>query len=102
MRLAAIAPLFCAVAFGQSAPPVGLLDKLNPSQADRLKQHLKTLKLTPLHSPTVVVVRRNPGVCAVPLLQALPPNDKTDYKLRVFRPTMPPEQPQAKIVPPCN
>lgn len=107
MRLTAISLSFCAVAFGQSAPGIlnnpGLLDNLNPSQADRLQQHLKTLRLIPPQAPRVIVMRKNPEVCAVPLLQALPPNDKTDYKLRIFRPTAPPEAKTVlPAVPPCR
>jgi hypothetical protein len=95
MRLAAIAPFFCAVAFGQSAP---LAIPLN------VQPHLKTLRLLP-GKPIVVIGRgaitASPGVCAVPLREALSPNDNTDYKIRVFRPAVPPE-PQAQIMPPCK
>jgi hypothetical protein len=101
MRLAVIALFFSAVAFGQSAPP-GV--PLPPGVPFDVSPHLKTLKL--LSPRPLVVLGRgaiaaNPGVCSIPLRQALSPDDKTDYRIGVFKPTLPPE-PQAKIMPPCN
>jgi hypothetical protein len=115
MKLVALALVSCALAFAQSDPAKSpLLDGLKPmDQFERLQQHLKGMKLmtSPLNPPDSTAPlklqslqqmlaargRLNvvPRVCAIPLLQALPAQDRTEFKLQVVRPAVPPEQPAA-------
>ena len=96
MRLAISALVFGAVAFAQQAPEVHLLDRLNPARQDRLAQRLKSLTLlTPGRLPeNAIVLQFAPQlkVCAIPLRQALPQNDRTQYKMRIAKPKLSEEQ----------
>jgi hypothetical protein len=96
MRLAATALLFGASTFGQNA-----------LSQDQIQRHLKSLKLLVPSKPGTRVVFLGrapiPAVCAVPLLQALPPNDHTDYKLRIFKPPAPVDSKAVTpAIPHCN
>jgi hypothetical protein len=100
MKLAAIALVFCAVAFGQSAPSQHpLLDGLKPAEPSDLFQG-RVLSMDLLHAPPkfaaigpkVLLASPAPRVCAIPLLQALPANGKTDYKIRIYTPPAPEPQ----------
>jgi hypothetical protein len=89
IRFVAIFFVFCAPAFGQSAPD-------NNLSQDLLKKRIESMNLFTLNAPTALPVQKvvivgKPAVCAIQLLNALPADSKADYKLRIVKPASPTE-----------
>jgi hypothetical protein len=75
--------VFAPLAFCQAVPEVHLLDRLNPPQ-NSVMERFKSMKLIVPEKPVRVI--RVAKACAIPPEQALPKNDKTDYKMRIVKP----------------
>jgi hypothetical protein len=88
MKLAALFA-FAPLAFAQAPPDVNVQDMINLAQKN-MEERIREMKLMPqaIHAKAIVIAKKAP-VCAIPLAQALPPADKTDYKMRTVKPAGP-------------
>lgn len=89
MRLAAIALLFSALLLGQTAPGQSAPGQTSQDLAVKaLQERLKNLKLIePSHfSIQQAPAASNPKLCAIPLLNALPANNKAENKMPIVKP----------------
>ncbi len=113
MKLVAGVLLMFGAAWGQVAVDKVPEDR-NAVSPEMLKKRLEAMKL--LKSRPLLAMRQIPMTqipmgqirmtCAVPLREALSPEDRTDYKIRIYKPAQSIEQTAngagAVGVPPCK
>jgi hypothetical protein len=104
MRLAIVPLLFlCGAAFGQDTPDQN-------AAAESAKKRILGMKLMRLPSmpapnmprsfPRIVRAAKTPGVCAIPLLNVLPPGSDASSRMPVIKPGRI-REPQAQVPAPA-